>query len=120
MNNKLKNIKSWKKILIGSTTLVLLSVSFLTCKPLKQSFANNSFIKQINTSIAKNSKVVLFAMMGNDEKYGYIDKTGKIVIEPQFDIVENFSEGLAAVVIGGKRGYIDKTGVFIDGFLYEW
>ncbi len=46
-------------------------------------------------------------------KYGYIDKTGKYVINPQFDYAGSFSEGLAVVEIGGKWGYIDKTGKFI-------
>jgi KWG Leptospira. len=30
-------------------------------------------------------------------KFGYIDKTGKVVIEPVFDYAESFSEGLARV-----------------------
>jgi hypothetical protein len=49
-----------------------------------------------------------------DKKWGYIDRTGKVVIEPQFDFADRFSEGLAAIRIGneyvGKHGYIDKTG----------
>lgn len=31
------------------------------------------------------------------EKYGYIDKTGTIVIDTQFDTADPFSEGLAKV-----------------------
>jgi len=31
------------------------------------------------------------------EKYGYIDKTGMIVIEPKFDTAGPFSEGLARI-----------------------
>ncbi len=46
-------------------------------------------------------------------KYGYIDKTGKYVINPQFDKAGSFSEELAVVEIGGKWVYIDKTGKFI-------
>ena len=48
----------------------------------------------------------------NDQKikYGYIDQTGKFVIEPEFNYVYWFSEGLAAVMIGTKWGFIDKTG----------
>lgn len=42
--------------------------------------------------------------------YGYIDKTGAVVILPQFVRASRFSEGLAAVVIHGKCVYIDKTG----------
>lgn len=41
---------------------------------------------------------------------GFIDATGKIVIEPKFRTVESFSEGLARVEIDGKVGYIDKQG----------
>jgi hypothetical protein len=44
-------------------------------------------------------------------KWGYKEeKTGKMVIKPQFEKAESFSEGLAAVVKGGKWGFIDKTG----------
>jgi WG containing repeat len=46
-------------------------------------------------------------------KIGYIDKSGKVVIPPEFDGGSRFSEGLAAVWIGNKAGYIDKTGKFI-------
>ena len=44
------------------------------------------------------------------KKYGFIDKNGKVVIEPQFDDTYPFSEGLAMVEKDGKRGYIDKSG----------
>jgi hypothetical protein len=64
-------------------------------------------------------------------KWGFIDKSGTLVIPYRFDEVamdnytgfaapnynffllkpfRNFSEGLCAVSIGGKWGYIDKTG----------
>jgi len=51
------------------------------------------------------------------KKAGYIDKTGKMVINPQYDFVEDFSKGLARVVVGErseiKIGYFDKTGKYI-------
>jgi hypothetical protein len=50
-----------------------------------------------------------------DGKEGYIDNTGKTVIQPQFERASEFSEGLAAVRMGGKWGFIDKTGrIVID------
>ena len=44
--------------------------------------------------------------------WGFIDKKGKIVIEPRFGGQPSFSEGLACVIIrdGGGIGFIDKTG----------
>lgn len=46
-------------------------------------------------------------------KYGYIDRTGKVVIKPQFDNTMGFNEGLAATSIGGKYGYIDTKGRWV-------
>lgn len=81
------------------------------------------------TYIDKTGKVVLDLGAG-DEYYlssfsegltvrfsgkqaGFIDKTGKFVIEPKFDMAFNFSEGLAQVRIGRKYGYIDKSGKMV-------
>jgi hypothetical protein len=47
------------------------------------------------------------------DKWGYVDKTGEIVVSPQFDEARKFSEGLAAVFIGCRWGYIDRTGNFV-------
>jgi len=49
----------------------------------------------------------------NFDKWGYIDKKGKIVIDPQFDSTGIFSEGLATVKIGNKWGYINKKGKIV-------
>lgn len=53
-------------------------------------------------------------------KVGFIDRTGTTVIQPQFARAHEFSEGRAAVMIGGDAygrggtwGYIDTTGTFI-------
>ncbi len=62
--------------------------------------------------VAQGGELFIIKQAG---KLGYIDKAGKVVVEPQFDRAENFSEGLAAVRVGGRRGtcgYIDKTGKF--------
>jgi hypothetical protein len=45
-----------------------------------------------------------------DGKYGYIDRTGRVVIRPQFDSAGNFSDGLALVITEGSYHYIDSRG----------
>lgn len=45
--------------------------------------------------------------------WGYIDKRGSIVVDPQFRSAGGFSEGLAAVRLHGTYGYIDKTDSFV-------
>ncbi len=52
-------------------------------------------------------------------KYGFMDKTGKIAIQPQFQIALPFSEGLAAVKIGNKYGFIDGKGRLVIPPVYE-
>src|SRR5689334_9183231 len=46
-------------------------------------------------------------------KYGYINKSAKVVIRPQFDQAEQFSEGYAAVEMGNSWGYIDRNGKLV-------
>jgi hypothetical protein len=45
-----------------------------------------------------------------NKKYGFINKSGELVIAAKFDEIRNFSSGLATVKIGDKWGYIDKNG----------
>jgi len=44
------------------------------------------------------------------DKWGFIDTTGKVVIEPRFDAVGRFSEGLAAVQEKREWSFIDRSG----------
>jgi hypothetical protein len=53
-------------------------------------------------------------------KWGYLDKTGQLIIPFKFDYATDFSEGLAAVEIKGKCGYIDKTGEFVIPPRFHW
>jgi hypothetical protein len=73
--------------------------------------------------------------LGPDAKWGFIDRTGTVVIDGQKDEVlgehsnigsdsteSAFHDGLALVDIGGKKGYIDKTGkvVIAPQFTYAY
>jgi len=51
--------------------------------------------------------------------WGYIDKTGNMIITPQFEDAYSFSEGLASIKMGNKFGYIDKTGNIIIAPQYK-
>jgi hypothetical protein len=56
---------------------------------------------------------------------GYIDHTGKTIIEPKFDVAYDFVDGIAKVYFSEKvssaaasvtrtgHGYIDKRGRFV-------
>lgn len=48
-----------------------------------------------------------------NDKWGFIDKTGKIVIKSQFDYSDRFNEGLACVKLNDEYGFIDKAGKMV-------
>src|SRR6266404_5185858 len=49
-------------------------------------------------------------LIEKDGKSGFIDQSGKVVIAPQFDSVNGFSEGLALATRSGKKFFIDTSG----------
>jgi hypothetical protein len=53
--------------------------------------------------------------VGGGSKSGYMDKTGKIILKPEYYYATDFSEGLAGVYPADKNAwvYIDKTGKII-------
>jgi len=69
-----------------------------------------------------------YAVVANEnDKHGFIDKTGKLVIPFLFDhnsegtyLYQGFSEGLAAVCKDGKFGYIDEKGSFIIEPVFDY
>ena len=51
-------------------------------------------------------------------KYGYIDKDGKMVISASYDYASEFSEGVARVGKKGKYGFIDEKGKIVAPIKY--
>lgn len=114
-NRKMNAIRKMKIFI-----LIVLAAAVIVCQ------VNDSLVKETDspgnetvTSDIVNEKEdtpstdILFSVQ-LDEKWGYIDSTGKFVIRPQFDDAYNFSDnGLALVQMGDKWGYIDKTGSYV-------
>jgi len=56
----------------------------------------------------------------NGKEWGFIDKTGKIKINPQFSITGNFNNGKCAVANqNGKWGYIDTEGKLVINYQFD-
>lgn len=66
--------------------------------------------------VTKTASVALFPVK-KDGKHGYIDQTGKVVIDLKFDSADYFNEGLASVLIireeEWKWGCIDSSGQMV-------
>lgn len=50
------------------------------------------------------------AAVRTGSKHGYINQSGKMIVEPKSDDAKGRYQGLAQVKIGRKWGYIDSTG----------
>ena len=77
--------------------------------------AVNSFTKYDNV---KNFDEGLAAVKLNN-KWGFIDKTGREVILRKYDFARDFSEGMACVELNNKWGFIDKTGREVIPCIYD-
>ena len=53
------------------------------------------------------------------EKFGFIDKTGQVIVDFQYDWAQQFFEGLAIVFKDGKYGYVDTDGRVAIPLQYE-
>jgi len=84
--------------------IMLLFISNLCCEPQDQ---YNDDSNQYLYLIKKNMK------------YGFIDITGKIIIEPKFDDAWEFKDEVAAVSLNKKWGFINKQGTVIIQPQYE-
>lgn len=50
-----------------------------------------------------------YAAVKVGNKWGFIDKEGKMVIEPKYDEAKSFNIGLAPVMLDGKWGFINQS-----------
>ena len=52
-------------------------------------------------------------------KWGYINNTGQVVIEPEYDNAKDFCDGYAVVEKNNKVGIIDKNGRLVIPYKYD-
>jgi hypothetical protein len=104
-----------RRLSASSSRGISSSPSIFTARPearkrLRDFFS--SHIRNRNTRRAYMEAVRQFALadVRVEDKLGFIDKTGKMVIPPQYGSATAFSEWLAPVKLDGKWGFIDKSG----------
>jgi len=56
---------------------------------------------------------------GKDNKFGFVDHDGKIIVPFIYDEVKDFNEQIAAVKANKRWGFINKNGICIIPFLYD-
>lgn len=76
-----------------------------------KAYSPKRYYPQVQSLYLKDSnlKPIYIAETG----YGFSDENGKVIIKPQFDMIQSFGEGLAAVRKNKKWGFINEKGVLI-------
>lgn len=64
---------------------------------------------QTGETVAEDSDVRLFPA-SRDGRWGFIDASGSVVIEPSFDWAGEFTDGLALIRQDGVYGYVRRNG----------
>ena len=67
----------------------------------------------VQTSCFKKTNEVKLIPVESNDLWGYVDKKGSYVINPQFESAYPFFDGLAKVVSDGKIGYISSKGKYV-------
>ena len=68
-------------------------------------------VKHLSHGMRANASGKLYQFTHyNLNKYGYIDKTGKTVLDAIYDWAEPFKSDITVVSINGKYKFIDRTG----------
>ena len=50
------------------------------------------------------------ARVARNGKWGHINRDGKFVVEPRFEMAYEFSEGMAQVILTKRTGYVNRDG----------
>ena len=73
-------------------------------------FVDNGTPADIEKLIAREKTYDKLLPVKMGGKFGYIDRDGKMVVNPQFDEASRFVQGRALISVGAKYGYIDESG----------
>ncbi len=79
---------------------------------------------QYEITYLQNMSEGLVLFQTNERKYGFMDLQGNVVIEPEFEWADVFSNGRANIAeeVDGKfrYGYIDRTGKVVIDCIYDY
>ena len=71
------------------------------------------FLSLANFSPGASLDLSTLFPINQHDKWGYIDRTGKIIVPPQYAAAGEFHQGRGSVKVGDKFGFIDATGQMV-------
>ncbi|MBQ6845818.1 MAG: S-layer homology domain-containing protein [Oscillospiraceae bacterium] len=78
-------------------------------------------IKYMDLHFCGNGLITFGVIQGRRSVYGLFDKEGKMVIEPTYEMIDDFAiNGLAVVLINNQYGYINIEGKLVIEPKFRW
>lgn len=103
-----------RKIFLAFSSIFVMSYIGLELYEIEK---NKTRVEKINIKVEEENIPILmqksdeYIMIKRDDKFGYVDKNGKIVINPVWDNISIFDNyGYARTIKNKKMGLIDKSG----------
>ena len=75
----------------------------------------SSIIKEAN-----DEEVYLYPFRDDNNKYGYMNEQGEVIITAKYDYACNYIEGMAVVQSNGKYGYLNSAGEVVIPMEYKY
>lgn len=121
------NSQTFIKLLKGNHLLEFVSTEFPEIKEqLRYSVPDNDYSDFIEVRLKARieeklkEKIALIPVQDSTGKWGYIDKTGKLLIPCIYDITTEFHEALACVMDSSRKyGFINKNGKTVIPCIYK-
>ncbi|WP_299458289.1 WG repeat-containing protein [uncultured Microscilla sp.] len=114
-----------KLIAVNITAFMILMalVRFVSASNLFKQTASVSplVVTPLNSTVA--SKKTTYSshrvLHRQSQKYGLVDRRGKVLLPYDYDWIGNFSEGLASIVLRTKTGYVNADGKVTIPLVYD-
>jgi hypothetical protein len=101
-----------KYVYIDKTGRTILNPPFTNVGEFHEGIAMIYVFTPNNSYSSSTSEIVRKAL--ESTKCGYMDKTGNVIIEPQYLVCNQFSDGVASVKsLDSNFGFIDRKGVYV-------
>lgn len=118
---KVKKAPDWEEVKLNSQGYYIYDDIIVAKTNEKYEMYNSKFKKIGNFKCDEFGNITddgVFAFK-QDDKWGFVNTEGKVVIKPEYDDARSFSNGLAAVCKNGKWGFITGKNKLVIDYTFD-
>lgn len=105
---------------LSSVFLILIFLGSFFIETKISTLPLNNIKIENNTKINTEYLYPIYKKIDGKIKWAYINKMGKIIIEPTFEYAKHFSDGMAGIKLNNKWGFINEKGDIVIKPQFDW